>query len=189
MPAGGDVTALLRRSDAGDAEALDALFDILYAELRSMAQSQRSKWDGNYTLNTTALVHEAYLKLVKQDQASWRDRSHFLAVATRAMRHILINYAQRQKAEKRGGGQEAVPVEHASPLSDEEADEILALHDALGRLEEVNERQARVVEARFFGGFTIEETADLLGISVATVKRDWVLAGAWLHREIQISLA
>ena len=189
MSSGGEVTALLRRSGAGDVDALNALFDVLYAELRSMAQSQRSKWDGNYTLNTTGLVHEAYLKLVKQDQVSWQDRSHFLAVATRAMRHILINYAERQKAEKRGGGQEPVPLENVSPLSDEAADEILALHDALGRLEAVNERQAKVVEARFFGGFTIEETADLLGISVATVKRDWVLAGAWLHREIQISLA
>jgi RNA polymerase sigma factor (TIGR02999 family) len=189
MPADGEVTALLRRSGAGDADALDALFELLYAELRSMAQSQRSRWDGNYTLNTTALVHEAYLKLVEQDRASWNDRAHFMAVATRAMRHILINYAERQKAEKRGGGQEPVPVENVSPLSDEAADEVLALHDALQLLESINERQAKVVEARFFGGFTIEETADLLEISVATVKRDWALAGAWLHREIQVSLS
>lgn len=188
MGSGGEVTALLRRSGAGDPEALSALFDMLYAELHRMAHGQRSKWDGNPTLNTTALIHEAYLKLVKRDQASWNDRAHFLAVATRAMRHILINYAQQTKAQKRGGGAEAVPVENVSPLTEEAADEILALHDALGKLEAVHERQARVVEARFFAGFTIEETADLLGVSVATVKRDWALAGAWLHREIQLSL-
>jgi RNA polymerase sigma factor (TIGR02999 family) len=189
MPSGGEVTALLKRSGAGDPEALGALFDMLCAELHLMASGQRARWDGNHTLNTTALIHEAYLKLVKQERASWNDRAHFLAVATRAMRHILINYAQQTKAQKRGGGAKPAQVGNVSPLTEEAADEVLALHDALGRLEAVHERQARVVEARFFAGFTVEETADLLGVSVATVKRDWTLAGAWLHREIQLSLA
>jgi RNA polymerase sigma factor (TIGR02999 family) len=189
MPSGESITALLLRSSQGDRGALDALFRALYAELHHMAQSQRHRWEGNYTLNTTALVHEAYLKLVDQERATWNDRSHFLAVAARAMRHILINYAERAKAAKRGGGDEHVSVENVSPLSEETADEVLALHDALGRLEVAHERQARVVEARFFGGFTIEDTAELLGVSPATVKRDWLLAGAWLHREVQLSLS
>jgi len=188
MPSPIDVTALLRRSGEGDSDALDKLFEVLYAELHAMAQGQRSKWDGNHTINTTALVHEAYLKLIKQEGASWNDRGHFLAVATRAMRHVLVNYAERQRAAKRGGGQDPVSMENVGPLADDAVDEVIALHDALQRLEVINERQARVVETRFFGGFTIEETADLLGVSVATVKRDWALAGAWLHREIQLSL-
>ena len=120
-----DVTALLRQSGEGDSDALDKLFAVLYAELHAMAQGQRSKWDGNYTVNTTALVHEAYLKLIKQDGASWNDRAHFLAVATRAMRHVLINYAERQKAEKRGGDLEPVALENIGPLSDDAAEEII----------------------------------------------------------------
>ena len=188
MPFGEEITALLQRSSAGDRGALDALFRALYAELHRMAQGQRHRWDGNYTLDTTALVHEAYLKLVDQERASWNDRSHFLSVAARAMRHILINYAERAKAAKRGGGHEHVTVDNASPLTEEAADEILALHDALQRLEALHERQAKVVEARFFGGFTIEETAEQLEVSPATVKRDWLLAGAWLHREIRVLL-
>ncbi|MFC1791348.1 sigma-70 family RNA polymerase sigma factor [Gemmatimonadota bacterium] len=188
LPALGEVTALLQRSSSGDPEAVNSLFQLLYAELHHQAQGQRSRWEGNHTLNTTALVHEAYVKLIDQGQTSWNDRAHFMAVATRAMRHILINYAELRRAAKRGGGREPESVENANPLSEEAADEVLALHDALERLEAVHERQARVVEARFFGGFSIEETGSLLGISPATVKRDWVLAAAWLHREVQVSL-
>jgi RNA polymerase sigma factor (TIGR02999 family) len=183
-----DVTALLRAVEVGDREAMDELFNVVYAELKALGKSQRARWAGDYTLNTTALVHEAYLKLVDQSGASYADRSHFLAVATRAMRHILVNYAERRKAGKRGGGQSHVDLEATNPVSPEVADDVVALHDALGRLESVSERQARVVETRFFGGFNIEETAALPNVSSATVKRDWALASAWLHREIQRDL-
>jgi len=182
------ITVLLHRASEGDREAFDAVFSTVYEELHRLARGHRRRWDGNHTLDTTSLIHEAYLKLVDQDQASWNDLSHFLAVAARAMRHILVNYAERQRAAKRGGGQEPLPVEEAIHMDSETAEEILALNEALDRLEAENERQAKVVEARFFGRFTIEETADLLGVSPATVKRDWALASAWLFREIRESL-
>lgn len=183
-----DITEFLHRATEGDREALDAVFSTVYEELHRLARSQRRRWDGNHTIDTTSLIHEAYLKLVDQEGASWNDLSHFLAVAARAMRHILVNYAEKQQAAKRGGRQEPVPLDEANPVSQEAAGEILALNEALDRLEGVNKRQAKVVEARFFGGFTIEDTAELLGTSAATVKRDWALASAWLYREIQASL-
>jgi len=182
-----EITQLLRRASAGDRGAFDVVFSTVYEELHRLARSQRRRWEGNHTLDTTSLIHEAYLKLVDQDRASWNDLSHFLAVAARAMRHILVNYAERQRAAKRGGGQEPLPLEEGNPLDPQAAEEILALHEALERLEAISERQARVVEARFFGGFTIEDTAALLGTSPATVKRDWALASSWLYREIQTS--
>ena len=183
-----EVTALLHAAEEGNPGAMDELFDLVYAELKRLAKGQRARWSGDHTLNTTVLVHEAYLKLVDQSQAKFSDRAHFLAVAARAMRHILVNYAERQQAAKRGGGKTHVDLDEANPVSPEAAEDVIALHGALQRLEEVNERQARVVEARFFGGFSIEETAGLLGISPATVKRDWALASAWLHREIKTEL-
>lgn len=180
-----EIVHLLRRASEGDREAFDAVFSTVYEELHALARSQRRRWDGNYTLDTTSLVHEAYLKLVGRGQGSWNDLPHFLAVAARAMRHILVNYAERQQASKRGGGQEAVSLEDVNPVSPRTAEEILALNDALHRLEQVSERQARVVEARFFGGYSIEDTAALMGTSPATVKRDWALASSWLFREVQ----
>lgn len=167
---------------------MDELFGLVYAELKAMAKIQRARWAGDYTLNTTALVHEAYLKLVDQTRVTYEDRGHFLAVATRAMRQILVNYAERRQAAKRGGGTAHVELDKANPVSPKVADEVIALNEALHRLAEVSERQARVVETRFFGGFNIEETADLLGVSPATVKRDWALAIAWLQREIEKDL-
>jgi len=183
-----EITQFLHRATAGDREALDAVFSTVYEELHLLAKSQRRRWVGNHTLDTTSLIHEAYLKLVDQEGASWNDLAHFMAVAARAMRHILVNYAEKQQAAKRGGGQEPLPLEEANPLTPEAAEEVLALDEALGRLEVVSERQARVVEARFFGGFSIEDTAELLGTSSATVKRDWALASSWLCREVQASL-
>lgn len=188
MPTDSDVSVLLKAVEEGDRDAMDELFSLVYAELRSLAKGQRARWDGDYTLNTTGLVHEAYLKLVDQTRASYTDRSHFLAVATRAMRHVLVNYAERRKTQKRGGDQTRVDLDQANPVSPEVAEEVIALHEALKRLGEVDERQAKVVETRFFGGFNVEETADLLAISPATVKRDWAVASAWLHREIRRSL-
>jgi RNA polymerase sigma factor (TIGR02999 family) len=183
-----EITQFLHRAAGGDREALDAVFSTVYEELHRLARGQRRRWDGNHTLDTTSLIHEAYLKLVDQEDASWNDLSHFLAVAARAMRQILVNYAEMQRAAKRGGGLEPLQIEEANPLTPEAAEEVLALHEALGRLETVSERQARVVEARFFGGFSIDDAAELLDISPATVKRDWALASSWLYREIQGSL-
>ncbi len=183
-----EVTALLHAAEQGNPDAMDELFDLVYAELKSLAKGQRARWSGDHTLNTTVLVHEAYIKLVDQSQAKFSDRAHFLAVAARAMRHILVNYAERQQAAKRGGGKAHVELDAANPVSPEAAEDVIALNSALNRLAEVNERQAQVVETRFFGGFSIDETAGLLGISPATVKRDWALASAWLHREIQKDL-
>jgi RNA polymerase sigma factor (TIGR02999 family) len=188
MLAPDEITARLRSAGAGDREALNEVFELVYEELRHRARAQRRRWSGDETLDTTALVHEAYLKLVDQSSASWNDRAHFLAVAARAMRHVLVNYAEQRRAAKRGGGAKHVLLDDHNPVSEEVAEEVLALHEALDRLAAASERQARVVEARFYAGLSIDETADALGISPATVKRDWALASAWLHREIKTTL-
>lgn len=187
-----DTTAILRAVRGGDREALDALFHSLYEELRAVARAQRRRWEGDYTLNTTVLIHEAYLKLIDQDRAKWQDRAHFYATAAKAMRHILVNYAERRQAEKRGGGIGHVPLSEAdsadnadNPLTASAAIELLALDAAMQRLEELNERQCRVVECRFFAGLPIPDTAAAIGVSPATVKRDWAAASAWLFRELQ----
>jgi len=183
-----EITERLRLAQQGDRAALDEVFALVYDELHRLAQSQRRRWSGDTTLDTTALVHEAYLKLVSQQDANWNDRGHFLAVAARAMRQLLVNYAERRRAAKRGGGGVPLSIDDFNPVSEEVADEVIALHEALHRLEAVSERQARVVEARFYVGLSIDETARALGISPATVKRDWQLASAWLHRDIQLTL-
>ncbi len=181
------ITALLHAAQEGDREALDTVFAIVYEELRGLARVQRRRWHGDYTLDTTALVHEAYLKLVDAD-ANWKDRGHFMAVASSAMRQILVNYAERRRAKKRGAGAEHISLEDSNPVKEETADEVLALNEALNALSQVSERQARVVEARFFGGLSLKDTAAALNISPATAKRDWALAKAWLHREIPLHL-
>ena len=183
-----EITERLRLAQQGDRTALDEVFNLVYDELHRLAQAQRRRWSGDDTLDTTALVHEAYLKLVDQKGASWNDSGHFLAVAARAMRHLLVNYAERRRTAKRGGDAVTVSIDEFNPVSEEAADEVIALHEALDRLATVNERQVNIVEARFFTGLSIEETADALAVSPATVKRDWQLASAWLHREIHITL-
>jgi RNA polymerase sigma factor (TIGR02999 family) len=187
-----DLTEQLRLAREGDRDALDAVFAAVYEELRGLAKGQRRRWEGDHTLDTTALVHEAYLKLVGQEGGAWEDRAHFFAVAAKAMRHILVNYAEARRAQKRGGGAPVVPLEDAldsNPVGPDAADEILALDEALQRLGAMHERQSRVVEARFFAGLSIDETALALDVSPATVKRDWHLASAWLQREIRTTLA
>jgi RNA polymerase sigma factor (TIGR02999 family) len=179
-----DVTALLRRAAEGDRASLDLLFDAVYGELKRLAHAQRARWQGDRTLNTTALVHEAYLKLAHHGGSAWEDRGHFYAVASRAMRQILVNYAERRMAAKRGGGAQLVALEEVNPVAEEAAETILGLHDALARLERLDERLSRVVEYRFFAGLPIHETAKAMGLSPATVKRDWALASAWLRREV-----
>lgn len=189
-PAQPDVTELLRAMRAGDADALGALVALVYDELHELARVQRRRWHGNPTLNATAIVNEAYVKLVAQGGRVPESRAHFFAAAAKAMRHILCNYARDRRRLKRGAGIENAPIEDAVnvsllDLSDEQQDELYALSEAILRLEAVNRRQSEVVECRFFGGMTVEATASALGLSVATVKRDWAVARAWLYREIR----
>jgi RNA polymerase sigma factor (TIGR02999 family) len=179
-----DVTSVLQAVRSGDARAADALFSAVYGELHQIARGQRFRWGGNETVNTTALVHEAYLKLVKQEEVDWASRAHFFAVAAKAMRHILINYAERQVAAKRGGGAVHVQLGDEELVAPEAAEELLALNEALDRLARVHERSSRVVECRFFGGFGVRETAETLLVSQATVERDWAFASAWLRRAL-----
>jgi RNA polymerase sigma factor (TIGR02999 family) len=183
-----DLTALLEAASDGDREALDALFSATYDELKSLAHQHRARWSGNPTMGTTVLVHEAYQKLVRQRSVRSRDRAHFLALAARAMRHILVNYAERQSALKRGGGEVVLSLDDASPMVPEVAEEVLALHRALERMSADRPRASRVVECRFFAGMTMEETAEALDVSPATVKRDWTLATAWLRDAIRLEL-
>lgn len=181
---------LLERLRGGERGALDDLFAILYDELRELAHRQRRRWHGNYTLDTTALVHEAYVKLVGQARIDVESRAHFRALAARAMRHILCDYARERGAKKRGGELDPLRFDEADALparvvfTEEQSDTLVALDDALRRLEEVDARQSEVVECRFFGGLTIEETAAAIGVSPRTVKRDWAMAQAWLRREM-----
>lgn len=179
-----DVTALLRQMSGGSGEALDALVPLVYRELRSIAHRHLRSEDPGHTLNTTALVHEAYLRLVDLRRVEWRDRTHFFAMASRMMRRILMNYARMRKRAKRGGGRVPFPLQEGDLPIDENLDDLLALDEALRRLEAVNERRCRVVEYRFFAGLTIEETAEGLGVSTGTVKRDWRLARLWLNGEL-----
>lgn len=181
------ITGVLQAIRSGDRGAVDDLFRVVYDELQRIAHRQRLRWKGDETMNTTALVHEAYLKLVKQEEVDWHDRAHFYAVAATAMRHILINYAELRMAEKRGGGSPHVPLDEANPISEEGAEDLLALNEALERLKEIDPRQSRVVECRFFAGLGIHETAEALGVSHATIERDWALARAWLRRALDDS--
>lgn len=178
-----DITRLLELAREGDDAAFDRLFEAVYQQLRAIAHHRRERWYLDDTLNTTALVHEVYLKLVGQKTVHWRDRSHFFAAASRAMRHILINYAERRRAAKRGGDQSPEPLHHNPVADDDTASELIALDQALRRLERWEPRQARVVECRFFAGLPVPETAEVVGVSEATVKRDWALARAYLKRE------
>jgi RNA polymerase sigma-70 factor (ECF subfamily) len=182
-----DVTRLLARASDGDRDAVSRLIPILYDELHRIAHSRMRGERVGHTLGTTALVHEAYLELAGIDRMTWRDRAHFLAVAARAMRRVLIDHAVARGAQKREGERIAVPLEDVADfllLSNQHMDELLSLDDALERLFAVSERQCRVVECRFFAGMSVEETAEALHTSPATVKRDWTVARAWLHREL-----
>lgn len=180
----GDVTALLRAAGKGDAHAWDVLFDQVYTVLHRQAHYIRRGGAGQ-TLNTTALVHEAYLKLAGAQGVEWNDRLHFYRVAARAMRQVLVNMAERRNAQKRGGGVYAATLNEHLFSAPVPAEDVLALNEALHRLEALNPRQATVVECRYFAGLTVEETAAALGISSPTVKRDWRMARAWLSHELK----
>ncbi len=168
-------------------DAVDRLVPLVYEELRRVAHNRMRAEAVGHTLGTTALVHEAYLKLADADRMEWTSRAHFFAAAAVAMRRVLVDYAVRRNAAKRGGGRDPAPADAvAEPrlVTDARADELLAVDEALRRLAAVNERQCRVVECRFFADMSVEETAEALDISPATVKRDWTVARAWLHREL-----
>ncbi len=179
-----ETTALLDALGRGEPPSGD-LFERLYGDLRKIAQRQRGRWVGNDTINTTALVHEAYLKI---EGASVENRAHLLAVASRAMRQVLVSYGEARKAQKRGGGASHTEINDdlvGSPFTEAQADRAALVEDALRRLEAADPRAARVVECRFFGGLSVQETAQALGVSEATVARSWRAARAWLYGELQ----
>jgi RNA polymerase sigma factor (TIGR02999 family) len=180
------VTQLLQAAGSGDAHALDSLFTRVYEELKRLAHQVRGGRAGD-TFNTTALVHEAWLKLVPSAEVDWKGRAHFFAVAARAMRQILVDAARKQLAQKRGGGAVSVTFEEEAHSVPMRATELIALDDALERLAAFDVRRAQVVEQRFFAGLTARETAELLGVSVGTVERDWRAARAWLSIEMKAS--
>lgn len=180
-----DVTRLLGQLQDGDRNVVDSLMPLVYEHLHDVARRQLRRERADHTLNATALVHEAYLKLVDQKEASWKNRAHFLAIAAQAMRRILINYANRRKAGKRGGGEALVTFEEELVAGASRADDILQLDESLERLRKLSDRQSKVVEYRFFGGLTQEEIAEVLGVSVQTVRLDWRMARAWLSRELR----
>ena len=180
------MTQLLVRWEGGDRAALDALMPLVEQELRQLARSYLRRERGGHTLQPTALVNEAYLRLVDQRDARWQSRAHFYGVAAQLMRRILVDHARARRAEKRGGpGRYAVTLSEADRVSAQPALDILAVHEALEELAALDPQQARVVELKFFGGLTIEETAEAMNVSHATVERDWKAARAWLRRKLE----
>ena len=178
-----DVTQLLVAWSAGDRAAVEPLIAAVYAELKRLARSQLAREHG-HTLQPTALVHEAYMKLVDQHSVDWHNRAHFFAIAAQLMRRIVLKRARRRAAKKRGGGISHLNVDDSLIPAAERPSDLIALDDALTRLAAMDARQSQVVELRYFGGLDVEETAAVLGISAGTVKRDWRSAKAWLHKEI-----
>lgn len=182
MNAPADLARLLPASRGGEHEAFDLLFAQLYDELRRIAHQRLRRYRPGETFGTTALVHEAYLRLVGQTRLEWSDRAHFFALASRVMRSVLVNYAEAQSALKRGGGVPDIPLDAVQVAVEDQSTDLLALHEALEELGRVSPRLGRLVECRFFGGMSYEEIAEVTGLSVPTVKRDWARAKAWLCR-------
>jgi RNA polymerase sigma factor (TIGR02999 family) len=178
------ITMLLRQWRAGDREASDALLTLVYEELRRLAHYHLRNERPSHTLQSTALVHEAYVRMIGQDLPQWEGRTHFFAIAAQLMRQILVDYARRHRASKRGSGNCTLALDDALTVAERKDVDVLALDDALKALAEIDPRQSRVVELRFFAGLSLEETSQAMGIATATVQRDWTAARAWLHREI-----
>jgi RNA polymerase sigma factor (TIGR02999 family) len=178
------ITELLLSLRAGRSDAMTRLFPLVYEELRRIAHCHLLGQGEGHTLDTTGLVHEAYLRMVDQTRVEWNDRRHFYAAASRAMRHILVDHARRHNAVKRGGGRPVLELVEGTVAVEERAELLVALDEALQRLEALDERLGRVVECRFFGGLTEEETAEVLGVTSRTVRRDWTKAKGWLYREL-----
>jgi len=181
------ITRLLGQVVGGDRGAVESLFPLVYDHLRKIAQNKLRSERPDHTLNATALVHEAYIKLVNQEQVDFQNRAHFFAVAATAMRRILVDYARGRAAGKRGGGEILITFNEEIMSSEAKAEQLVDLDEALKRLESIHERQGRVVELRFFGGLKEDEIAESLNVSLATVKRDWRMARAWLARELRPS--
>lgn len=183
-----DITRLLHAYGNGDKEAMDTLIPIVYSQLRALAHHHLRNERPDHTFVTTALVHEAFLKLAGLNKIQWQDRSHFIAMASRAMRRLLVDYAHKRNAQKRGGTLKKVDLKDVMLVSDEKVDDILALHEALKRLEELDPRKSLILEYRYFGGLTNEEIVETMGVSQATVKRDMMFARAWLANELKDDL-
>ena len=179
-----EITVLLADLNAGNDSPVDAIIPLVYRELHERAHRFLRQERAAQTLNTTALVHEAYLKLVGQKNVAWQNRSHFYGVASIVMRRILINYAKHKQAAKRGGGVEPATFLEDFVIREERSDMLLALDEALDRLTAFNERQGKIVELKYFGGLTHDEIAEMLEVSTPTVRRDWRIARAWLNREL-----
>jgi RNA polymerase sigma factor (TIGR02999 family) len=183
-PATGEVSQLLHEWAGGDRAALDALIPLVYDELRRLAGGYLRHERPDHTLQATDLVHEAFFRLAGQERVAWQNRSHFFAIAAQAMRRILVDHARRLAACRRIGGEGRLPVELVAEASVDDCRDLLDVHRALERLAELSERQARIVELRFFAGLTVAETAEVLQVSVPTVVRDWRFARAWIRREL-----
>jgi RNA polymerase sigma factor (TIGR02999 family) len=179
-----EVTRLLRDWRDGNRDALDQLMPLVYDELRRLARRHMRHQAPGHTLQTTAVVNEAYLRLVDQPGIDWQDRAHFFAVAAQAMRYLLVDHARSQQAAKRGGAAQHVELDEVAVMAPERSAEMLALDEALGRLAALDPRQGQIVELRYFGGLSLEETAEVMGISAITVRREWGKAKAWLYREL-----
>lgn len=178
------ITRLLRAAADGDKRSSDELYQSVYDQLHEIAKRQRRKWKGNETLNTVALLHEAYVKMTPRGNANFADRSHFFATAATAMRQILINYAERARRQKRGGDAIRITWSEELALEHDTVEELLQINAMLNDLKADNDRSARVFECRVFGGMTIDETATALNISPATVKRDWTFASSWIYARV-----
>lgn len=179
------ITQLLKRWRSGDQSALDQLVPLVYDELHAIAERAIHQQPGGHTLQPTALVNEAYLRLCDVPQIEWQDRAHFFAIAARVMRFLLVDHARAQGFAKRGGGIQRVEFDEVAVYAPERPGELLALDDALDRLAVVDEKKSRIVELRYFGGLTVEEVAEVLGIAVSNVKREWAKAKLWLYQELQ----
>jgi RNA polymerase sigma-70 factor, ECF subfamily len=183
-PSQHDVTQLLVAWSEGDRAARDELMPLVYEELRRLAHRYMDRERPEHTLQTSALVNEAYLRLIDQKDVKWQNRAHFFGIAAQMMRRILVDYARKRSFVKRGGDLQSVPLEDAMIVSPRRAAEVVALDDALNNLAELDPRKSQIIELRFFGGLSIEEAAEVLGVSPGTVMRDWTFARAWLRREI-----
>ena len=180
-----DTLDILRRLGAGEDTAAEKLLPRVYDELKQIAAKQMQRERPDHTLQATILVHEAFMKLVHQERANWQDRSHFMAVASTQMRRVLVDYARRAQAKKRGANANRISLDVCGPAESNDAIDLIQLDDALTRLADLNERHARVVELRYFGGMSVKETAHALSVSEATIKNDWRAARAWLLLELE----
>lgn len=181
----GDVTVLLGKLRAGKEDAADQLVPLIYNELRRIAGAQMRRERSGHTLQATAVVHEAYMRLAGEQEIQWQNRAHFFAIAARVMRQVLLDYARQRHASKRGGeAARKVDIDAELMVEDDRLDDVLAMDELLGRLSKIDPQHARIAELRYFAGLNVEETAEAMGISATTVKREWRLAKAWLHREL-----